>query len=136
MFIDLSEAVIKQKLANGIVEKRIKSGSNRVKSYVWERFRILFDISSKKLISNYVVCIRCDSLLNYNSASCTTTNLIRHSKNCGKTPKITAYLDRDDIKKINFKDVDVEAIREAAVKFIAKDLRPFRAIEGEGSYSF
>lgn len=136
LFIDLSEAEIKQKLANGTVEKRAKPSSSRVKSDVWDKFRILFDLSTKKLISNYVICIRCDSLLNYNSASCTTTSMIRHSRNCDKIPKITAYLDRDNVKKINFKDVDVQAVREAAVKFIAKDLRPFNAIEGEGSYSF
>lgn len=132
--IDLSETDIKEKLANGFIEKKMKweFASKRIKSDVWKKYRVLFDLSTKKVIANYVICEKCNVLIKYNSVTCSTTTMQRHTANCGKSTPITAYLNNITRNKIKFSDSDIKIVRDAAVKFIAKDLRPFAAIEGEG----
>lgn len=110
-------------------------GSKRIKSDVWKKYHVLFDLSTKKIVTNYVICEKCDVLVKYNSITCSTTPMQRHNVSCGKSTPITAFLDNITGKKIKFSDSDIRAIRDASVKFIAKDLRPFLSIEGEGTHN-
>lgn len=109
-----------------------ESGSKRIKSDVWHKYRVLFDLATKKVIAKYVICERCNVLIKYNPVTCSTTNMQRHTANCGKSTPITPYLNNITSNKIKFSNSDIKTVRDAAVKFIAKDLRPFVAVEGEG----
>lgn len=128
--VDLSEDEIRRKLAVGGIERRKRQelGKKRIKSTVWEKLFILFDLSSNKIVSNYVLCGDCNNLLKYNAVSCSTTSLQRHI--C-QTP-ITAYYKSKNLDKIKIATADVKSVREAVVKLISKDLRPIVSIEGEG----
>lgn len=133
-FSELTEGEIKNMLLSSKLEKvcRGKIGVKRFKSEVWGKFHVLFNPSEDRTVSNYVSCIECNELIKYFSSS--TTSLKRHA--CDTERKITTFFGTTDQKKLKIADTDISKIRKAAVKLIAKDLRPFVAIEGDGKCRF
>lgn len=104
--------------------------SIRLKSNVWGLFKLIVDESTeeKKVISNFVICSSCMKFFAYNGE--TTSTLLRHSA-CGKgQPSMNKFVVKK--KATEFKEMDIKNVREAAMKFVVKDYRPFYAIECEG----
>lgn len=131
---ELSEREIQNMLSSNELEKvcRDKFGVKRFKSEVWGKYHILINPSEDKIVSNYVSCINCNKLVKYFSSS--TTSLQRHT--CDTEIKITTFFHTTNTQnKCKISRSDMKKIREAAVKLIAKDLRPFIAIEGDGKYT-
>lgn len=83
----------------------------------------------KRVVSNFVKCSCCSTFFAYNGE--TTTLLLRHILKCAPNqPSISNFF---AVKKpITIKEIDMARLREAAIKFVVKDLRPFYAIEGDG----
>lgn len=74
------------------------------------------------------MCSSCMKIFSYNGE--TTTTLLRHAP-CGRgQPAMKNFLVTK--KGTNFKEIDFKNTREAAVKFVVKDYRPYHAIECEG----
>lgn len=112
------------------VDQPDTSDSARLKSNVWELFQLIVDESTeeKKVVSNFVVCSSCKKLFAYNGE--TTSTLLRHAP-CGKgQASMKKFLVAK--KQTAFKEIDIKNIRDAAVKFVVKDYRPFYAVDCEG----
>lgn len=99
--------------------------TSRITSSVWERFHVILDRTTNNVISGFVKCIECGHFVEYNGS--TTSNLKNHKCNRKK-------IEQNHLTRIvrKFHQSDIEAVRNASVKFVVEDLRPFLAIEGEG----
>lgn len=132
---------IKAGLAGGTVviqskiDNALKLGHKRPKSSVWESFGQLYDQTTNRMIDNYTICLKCKALT-IASGSCTTV-MLRHE--CQKEETmcvgIEKYLNLQTSKKsTKFSSNEKSKIKMACVNFVAKDLRPFYAIEGDGLF--
>lgn len=104
--------------------------NNRIKSNVWNLFELIIDKSTEdqKIVSNFVRCSSCLKYFSYNGQ--TTSTLLRHIE-CGREqPSIRIFLAQKQPLKV--KQIDINNVRDASIKFIVKDLRPYAAIEGDG----
>lgn len=103
---------------------------NRIKSNVWELFQMIIDETTeeKSVVSNHVRCSSCSKFFAYNGE--TTTSLLRHSS-CGKQHS-SLFKFLVNKKPTEFNKIDLNNVREAAMKFVVKDRRPYYAIEGDG----
>lgn len=97
------------------------------KSEAWEIFNEIIDKSNLKVVSNFVMCSQCCRFQEYNGE--TTSNLIRH-----KCVERQRTLDSFINKKTKIIQEDLNKVKGACVKFIAKDLRPYNAMEGDGLF--
>lgn len=107
--------------------KTIQS-SRKVKSEVWLLFHEIVDTSNSKVISNFVRCSKCNEFQEYNGSS--TTQLNRHK--CSKPQQTLDLFVKSNKTKI--KEEDFEKVKNACVKFITKDIRPYYAVEGDGFF--
>lgn len=100
--------------------------STTVSSRVWLDFRRILLRESNKVVENYVWCTHCRTATPYYGS--TTTRLLEHRKKCTERPQ-----DENDAKpKINFTLDELSGLREAAARFVVKDIQPFYAINGKG----
>lgn len=108
----------------------INSEENRIKSNVWEMFQMIIDESTEEwsVVSNHVRCSSCSKFFTYNGEAATA--LLRHSS-CGKQrSSLFKFLVNKNPTKFN--KIDLNNVREAAMKFVVKDRRPYYVIEGDG----
>lgn len=107
----------------------------RHSSDVWEKFKIIK--YNDLCVPNFVFCTKCEAFCSYNGS--TTTRLIAHKcivdVNQNSIDNIEGFEVEPKKPKIKFTQDDLKIVRNAASKFIVKDLRPFYAIEGEGLIS-
>lgn len=101
--------------------------SGRCSSKVWDRFHIIFNTSDNEIINNFVKCINCGDFVEYNGS--TTSNLLYHK--CRIVHKESVFQEQAKEQR-RFDQKDIDGIRDSIVKFVAFDIRPFFAIEGEG----
>lgn len=120
-FVNIGLFETKQKKAkNAAQEKRM--------SDVWKTFDLILLKDSGKHVPNINWCTKCKEVI-FNPAFDGGTNYLRRHK-CHKSNQITSYMPPK--KKIKFVESDEKIMRNACVNFIAKDIRPFYAIEGHG----
>lgn len=99
-----------------------------IKSSVWNDYRRMLIRSEQHLIENLVWCFHCKTFVAYYGS--TTSFLLTHSRKCPNRP--LGENETNSESKIAFKLDDLKQMREAAAKFVIRDLRPYAAIEGEG----
>lgn len=111
--------------------------SKRITSDVWDSFVMLVNRDTNNIINGWVQCVKCNRYTPYNGS--TTTRLKSHRCDKPQRNLMSFYVSSPSSpssalskNRIQFSKYDKEMIREAAVKFVAKDIRPFYAIEGEG----
>lgn len=107
-----------------------RKNANKIKSKVWQLFTLIFDKRDNKLIENYVRCQRCSKFVAYNGV--TTSKLLNHKCQNLSQPTIQGFLSISNNNGAKFSKNDIDAVRDAAAKFVVKDIRPFYAVEGEG----
>lgn len=109
-------------------ETMLNPDTGIISSGVWVDFRRMMVSEENCLIENYVWCLHCKHPIAYLGS--TTTRLKDHQRKCPARP----FDEANDKSKatITFKLAELEQIKDAAAKFIVKDIRPFLAIEGEG----
>lgn len=83
---------------------------------------------SGKQVPNVNWCTSCKEVV-FNPAYDGGTNYLRRHK-CHKSRQISSYMPPK--RKMKFSKTDEQSIRKACVDLIAKDIRPFKAIEGVG----
>lgn len=106
-----------------------ENDERRLRSNVWKLFQLIVDKSTEKIVSNYVRCSSCLIFFPYNGE--TTSVLLRHIPcNNGPQPLISKFLTSN--KYTQFKQNDIDSVKEAAVKFVVKDRRPYYAVQGDG----
>lgn len=106
---------------------------NKIKSKVWQSFSLVFDKRTDKLIKNYVRCHKCSNFCAYNGE--TTSKLLKHKCKDHGQPTINDFISNSSKISAHFSKNEITAIRDAAVEFIVKDIRPFYAVEGDGLQS-
>lgn len=107
--------------------------SGYIRSAAWLDFRRMLIRDPNVLIENLVWCIHCKEMVPY--LGTTTTRLLEHSRKCKDRPLYVTG-DGDGEAKITFKLNELKQLRDAAAKFVVKDLRPFVAVEGDGLLDF
>lgn len=106
----------------------------RLKSPVWQYFNKLLNKQSKQIL-NFVLCTKCDAILNYVPANGTSA-LLRHTKNC---PREIITTNAEEIAAEDQTELP-EAIQSSIkkdfstklVKWCAQDLRPFEIVDDCG----
>lgn len=125
---DLKQDEILSKHRDGQLLSRPKQNA---RSGVWTKFHEVLDKGNNSIIANYVKCVNCDKFYKYNGG--TTSSLQRHK--CGSKTKQRRIDDFLDTKNQKISKTDSLKLRDAVTKFIVKDLRPFKAMEGDGLYA-
>lgn len=118
-----NEYTTKNKFAEGNVSKRFKS-------VIWTICDEIFDESNQKLTSA-VFCTKCKTVFKYNSRSIGTTTIKNHG--CLDEPNQTK-IDGFGITKKTIAQTDKSKMKDSAVAFVGKDLRPFEALNGAGLF--
>lgn len=126
--VDSTLKELMQKHTNGLLEFRPNDSaiSRRKSSSAWDSFHLIYDISNENsMVIDFVMCIKCKEFVPYRGP--TTTQLLRHK--CSPNHRsIGSFL----TKKLKFSESDINNVRDAAMQFIVKDIRPFYALEGDG----
>lgn len=111
-----------------ITQQETVDGSQSITSGVWLECRRMLVREPNVLIDNYVWCMHCkNSLPYYNN---TTTKIWEHLRKCQHKPFEESNANAPST--IKFKMNELQDLRNAAARFVVKDVRPFIAIEGEG----
>lgn len=111
-------------LKNGVLFHQKKAGKTR--SIAWDKFDHIFSTESKEKIKYFFYCTQCSGI-EYNPADNGNTNkLLRHV--CNKTYGVR----KKGSEQIILKKSEKENFKTAAANYVAKDLRPYFAIQGEG----
>lgn len=122
---------IESQIQSGLFTLDTKKGMRYTAKY-WETFRSIFD-ANKNEIKDFVCCDVCKHILKYDTAGSGTKNIKDHFAACKPGGALGRFVQRN---KTNFTKSEKNRIAEAAVRFCAKDLRPFYAISGEGLMDF
>lgn len=113
---------------NCITEKNTRKST----SEVWKTFCLLLNIETHETVKGWAQCILCQEFAKYNGV--TTSGLKAHK--CEKTQRdLTSFFEPSSSSsstKITFTKNDFNVIRDATIKFVAKDIRPISAIDGRG----
>jgi hypothetical protein len=123
---------IKRKIREGIYSTAAKDST---KNELWKHFVGITTLADGEVVKiPYVSCIKCSSVLTYNSKTGGTSHLRRHvdccqtkSSSLSSGPGITNF----------FKPMGVPLsvkshITEKCAEFVCKDIRPFEAVAGVG----
>lgn len=102
--------------------------SGKVTSEVWKSFHVVgIKINGEEVMTNFAKCKKCSGYVQFYGS--TTTQLKRHR--CENTqPQINEYM--QNRSHTNISQNDITEIHNAASKFIALDIRPFSAVDGDG----
>lgn len=114
----------KGKFADGNVSKRFKSP-------IWSVCEVIFD-EDQNQVPNVVYCFKCTVVFKYNTRSNGTTQILNHG--CLKDPNSTTITAYGVPKNITVSSNDKQKIKDSAVAFVSKDLRPFEALNGTGLF--
>lgn len=101
----------------------------------WALFRLIFDENSVQ-IADHFFCIRCHVIFNL-SLSKSGQCLKRHAEKC-EVPVNTSSMhdffvpELHHTKRLKITQEDRSMIRDAAIAYIVKDMRPIISINGEG----
>lgn len=117
--------------------KKVKSGEYKTVSKdssridVWKYFKIIMDDKSNPV--NFVICLKCDEILKYDSWITGTSSLTKHLEACMKPTeeRITQFFNPVSIRS-EVKD----QIADSAALMCAQDLRPFEFVAGAGLIRF
>ena len=106
-----------------------------MRSDVWKHFNEVFNATTKEY-EGYVVCKRCNSMFAHDKKKSGTSRLSNHAKVClndKSSEKVTQPSVRAFFQKTSGLPAKVKMeFSNACIKFVAKDMRAFKAIEGDG----
>ena len=126
----------RQKLTSNDVERMIKTGTlelaakpGKTASEVWSQFKLVKDLKSGELLK-FAVCAKCQKAYAYDDGS--TSNLSRHT--CAASPNVSNQIQRF-LKHSTIPQDALDEMKEAAIRYVATDMRPFEAISNPGLHS-
>lgn len=98
----------------------------------WSLFRLIFDEDEKQIEDHYF-CSRCRTIYNL-KLSQSGQSLKRHAEKCKVPSIITDFFvpEMQPAKRSKIIKEDKALVREAAIKFVVKDMRPVSSVNGEG----
>lgn len=106
-----------------------------VQPTTWKLFRFIFD-ENDVLLADHFICSQCYAIYNLNLSK-SGQSLKRHAEKCvvptGSTTISNFFLpELHATKRSKFDKEDREIVRDAAIRFVVKDMRPVSSINGEG----
>lgn len=128
------------------ISEQIKCGRYEVKAptdtakytqkVTWGLMRLIYDESGEVLPDHYF-CSKCAKI--YNLKLCNNgKTLKRHAEKCSSREQITDFfvseLAQPQTKKIKLEDR--ELVKDAAMEYIIRDMRPISSINGDGMRNF
>lgn len=98
---------------------------------LWKSFDLIFCANTNNKIPGFFVCKKCKKVFRYNTKN-GTSNPLQHFKQ--RHDSSQENLDNFVEKKRSFSMTSSERDRliRASVQYVTKDIRPYKAIEGEG----
>lgn len=124
---------IRQKIKDNVYTTKGKfvdgNVSKRFKSPIWSVCDEIWNENNEKL-PNAIYCVKCQNVFKYDARSNGTTQILNHG--CLKDSnslKITGF---GVAKNVAISSIDMQKIKDSAVAFVSKDLRPFEALNGTG----
>lgn len=121
-------------------EKRFVPGETKRKvSGIWKYVLEIFELKDgrEQLIKQFVQCSICKLVMKYDSKKLGTNHISNHiNKHPQSQPKpvggtILGFLSTKETERV-VSTADKEKVLKSAVKFVAKDLRPFESVQGDG----
>lgn len=130
-FPDILDAI-----KNGKYNVKKPTGPKYKQKDTWEKWRLIFD-EAEEVIKDFFYCIRCSSIYNLklaNSGRCLRTHAIECVGPSDEENHINDHFSLvfQPTKKKKISQPDKLAVKEAAIEFIVKDMRPIRAVKGDG----
>lgn len=104
--------------------------SKRFKSPIWAICDVIFDENDTK-VTHAVFCTKCKNVFKYNSRSNGTSQILNHG--C-LTDSNQTKMDGFGTTKKTIAPNDKIKVKDSAVAFVGKDLRPFEALNGIGLF--
>lgn len=117
----ISEIKTDLSAGNLIHKKREKKSS----SEVWDKFHEIHKADTNEKINFFYYCINCDAIV-YNSTTDGNTNALLRHVCFNKSDKGTRA------PRVLVSKADKEKLKLSSAKYVAKDIRPYAAIEDEG----
>lgn len=102
-----------------------------MRSDIWSGFHEICDKKSDEPFPDFFFCLRCEEVLHCPIINGNINVLRRHS--CTKDQE-KKKSNKKDKKKVNVSVAEKEELKQAAAKFICKDLRPYHAIDCPGLF--
>lgn len=124
---------IAQKIRSGDYTARSPKDKKYSSNVTWSLIQLIFDEQHNRLI-DFFYCSKCHAVFNLNlwdSGQCLT----RHVNICSAaSPSVSDYFvpEYHPEKRRKFKEDDKLLVREAALAFVIKDMRPINSLSGEG----
>lgn len=121
---------VKRKIRDNVLKTEPKDAT---KNPLWQNFVAIYEEvdDNKKVNVPFVACVKCSSVLSYDSGKGGTSHLRRHADVCSKSspasPSVSNYF-----KPASLPKATKELITEKCVQFACKDIRPFAVVGGEG----
>lgn len=123
---------IKRKIREGVYSTIAKDYS---KNELWKYFVDITSVTNGEVIKlPYVSCVKCSSVLTYNSSSGGTSHIRRHADCCqSKTAASSSYPGIGNFfKPTGVTSAAKSQMTDMCVEFVCKDIRPFETISGDG----
>lgn len=114
-------------ITGSLVHKQVDR-KGRHRSTVWQKFHEIYSKNTNEIVKYFYFCVSCEHVVPNLSSDSNTNRLIRHK--CSN--EIENYPLKEE--KTNFSKLEKETVKAAAANFVALDLRPYAAIEGEGLF--
>lgn len=127
------------------VLEKIKSGRYTVKAptdtskysskLTWGLMRLIFD-DNNELLQDYYYCSKCTKIYNLKLSDNSKT-LKRHAEKCNIMEQITDHFMPEMVQaRKKIKLADKKLVKDAAMEYIIRDLRPISSINGDGLREF
>lgn len=121
--------------------EQIKSGHYKVKEptdktrysakVTWSLMRLIYD-ENDELLQDYYYCSKCAKIYCLKLSDNSKT-LKRHAEKCNATEQITDHFVPEMVQpRKKIKISDKKLVKDAAMEFIIRDLRPISSINGDG----
>lgn len=126
---------IRLKIRDGIFKTRNKlyeGQSKRYKSKIWTVCDEILD-DAGNVVKYAIHCKKCDKVFKYDSKSVGTSTILYHG--CLSDSNTQPRLDGFATTTKTIAAIDKTKVKEGAVSFVSKDLRPFEAISGIGLFN-
>lgn len=129
--------IMMEAIKTGKYTVREPEDKKKYSSSTWKLFRFIFD-ENEVMITDHFFCCQCQTIFNLslsNSGQC----LKRHAEKCvvpsGATIQDFFVTEVQSVNRLKIKKEDRHLVRDAAIAFIVKDMRPIQSINGEGMAS-
>lgn len=125
-----------EQINSGKYTVKAPTDTNKYSSNVtWNLMRLIYD-DMNQLLQDHYYCSKCKKIYNLKLSDNSKT-LKRHAEKCNLTEQITDHFVAEMVQaRKKIKLADKKLVKNAAMEFIIRDLRPISSISGDGLREF